>query len=630
MAAFAVSCANMASPNGGPYDEKPPVLLSSTPQLLQTNYVGKKIELTFDEIIQIEKPSENVIVTPPQKSLPVIRTAGKKIVIELQDTLQNDVTYTIDFTSSVSDNNEKNPIENFSFAFSTGNEIDSMAVSGTVLNAMDLEPMPGILVGLHKNLEDTAFTTTAFTRTSKTNDKGQFTIRNVAEGTYRIYALNDANRDYKFDQPGEDIAFYDSIIIPSFVPATRQDTIWKDSLTVDTIMVVDYNRFLPDSIVLRLFKEKFQRQYMLRPERTQQNLFTLKFNAPLDTLPVIELIDNPPSEEWYFQQIPDDPVSVNYWIKDSLIYQRDTLHLSITYLRTDSLMQLELKTDTVHLAARRQSATSQRRTRAKDDQPPPIEFLTPTFSISGVAEVYDTLSITFPEPILDLSKDIFTLELQEDTLWNQVEFNFVQDSVNVLRYYFERSWKYNEKYRLTVDSAQIYSIYGKWNDKIQSSFGFKSDDAYGHLFLEISDISSPAFVELLDANDAPLRKATVKDGGALFINLLPNKYYARLIVDTNENGKWDTGNYADKLHPEEVYYSPVFYEIRANWKVDEPWNVLSRSLIKQKPMDITKNKPKDVTRPKRNYKEESKTPSRSSGGMGGMGGMGGLRGLGGF
>ena len=229
------SCANIGSPNGGPYDETPPKFVSSTPVPNQINYTGKKIEILFDELIQIEKPSENVIITPPQMELPVIRSAGKKAVIELKDTLKPNTTYTIDFTNSISDNNEKNVFENFSFAFSTGDIIDTLEVSGVLLNAENLEPMPGITIGLHNNLEDSAFVKLPFVRTSRTNDKGQFTIRNITPGTYHIFALNDVNRDYKFDQPGEDIAFLDSVIVPSFELTTRQDTTWKDSLTIDTI-----------------------------------------------------------------------------------------------------------------------------------------------------------------------------------------------------------------------------------------------------------------------------------------------------------------------------------------------------------------------------------------------------------
>jgi hypothetical protein len=366
-----------------------------------------------------------------------------------------------------------------------------------------------------------------------------------------------------------------------------------------------------------------------RPERTQQNLFTLHFNAPLDTLPVLELLDSQESDDWYIAQIPDDATTVNYWIRDSTVWKMDTLHLSITYLRTDSLLQLQLQTDTVHLAMRQQQTTPQRRSR-NDDAPPPVDFLTMTVSASGTINVYDTLTITFPEPVYDLTQAMFLLEIQQDTLWIPAEFAFRQDSVNVFKYYIERPWNYEESYRLTVDSAQIFSIYGKWNNALETTFKIKPANEYGNLFLNILGIEEKAFVELLNGSDVPVRRAKVQDGGALFMNLKPDTYYARLIVDTNENGIWDTGNYAEKLQPEEVYYSPKSYTIRANWDMpDEEWDVFADPLIKQKPMEITKNKPKDVTKQRRDYRQEGQSQQNRSSGMGGMGGVGGLgRGIG--
>ena len=348
------SCANIGSPNGGPYDETPPKFVSSTPVPNQINYTGKKIEILFDELIQIEKPSENVIITPPQMELPVIRSAGKKAVIELKDTLKPNTTYTIDFTNSISDNNEKNVFENFSFAFSTGDIIDTLEVSGVLLNAENLEPMPGITIGLHNNLEDSAFVKLPFVRTSRTNDKGQFTIRNITPGTYHIFALNDVNRDYKFDQPGEDIAFLDSVIVPSFELTTRQDTTWKDSLTIDTIRTVGYTRFFPDNIELRLFKEKFERQYMVKPERPDEKYFTLRFNTKLDTVPVpVPINFTPEDSTWYFVQQTEGGAAVNYWLADSTVWKQDTLQVQVSYPKSDSLNILRPQTDTAQLVLRR-------------------------------------------------------------------------------------------------------------------------------------------------------------------------------------------------------------------------------------------------------------------------------------
>jgi hypothetical protein len=611
-------------PNGGPYDEQPPRFVSSKPFPGQINYKGKTVEILFDELIQIEKPTENVIVTPPQKQLPVIRPAGRRVVVELKDSLLEQTTYTLDFTSSIVDNNEKNVLENFSFAFSTGDVLDSLEVSGHLLNAENLEPMPGITIGLHRNLHDTAFVKEAFVRTSRTNDRGRFVIRNIAPGTYRIFALNDKNRDYKFDQPGEEIAYSDSLIVPTFEFASRQDTLWKDSLTVDTVRTVEYTRFLPDAIELKLFAEKFERQYILRPERAQDNRFTLRFNAPLDTLPVPVPLNFVPadSQYWYISQWTEEKKAINYWLTDSLVWKQDTLQIEITYPASDSLNRLTPQTDTLLLSVRNRPQENRRQ--KKDDEPAPTVFLGMTADAPASMDVLDTVSIVFDEPVLELSKDLFRLDLKADTLWTPVEFDFFPDSTNALGFFIHRKWNYGEEYRLEVDSASIYSLYGKWNNAVKQTFSVKTEDQYGHLFINIQGTDSvPAFVELLNGSDAPVRKVTVKDGGALFMDLPPAKYYARLIRDENNNFLWDTGNYAEKRQPETVFYYPKEIEVMKNWRIeiqDPPWDIQSTPFIRQKPMEIIKNKPKELTKPKRDYRDEGRRQS-SSGSAGALGGV---------
>lgn len=601
------SCANMATPNGGPYDEQPPRFVSSTPAPNQTDYKGKKVEILFDELIQIDKPSENVIITPPQMEMPVIRSAGRKVVIELKDTLKPNTTYTIDFTNSIADNNEKNVFENFSFAFSTGDVIDTLEVSGTVLNAENLEPMKGIMVGLHSNLADSAFVSLPFDRTSRTNDKGQFTIRNIAPGTYRLFALNDVNRDYKFDQPGEEIAFLDTLIVPSFEAAIRQDTIWKDSLTIDTIVSVGFTRFLPDGLELRLFKEKFERQYRLKPERNQENRLTLKFNAPLDTVPALAPLNFQPADtSWYFIQPADAGRSVHYWLTDSLVWQQDTLLVAVTFPESDSLNILRAKTDTVQFLMRRRP---EKKKKKKDDEPDPPIFLGMTIDAPGSMDLFDTVSVVFDEPVLDLPKEAFYLDQKVDTLWQPVDFDFFPDSANSLGFFINRPWKYGEEYRLEVDSATIVSLYGKENNGYSGTFKIKKEEEYGHLYINIEGIDTTAYVELLNGSDLPVRKARVKEGGVLFMDLKPDKYYARLVVDENGNGLWDTGKYAEKRQPEKVYYYPKMFTIMQNWQVEETWNVPATPLNRQKPMEITKNKPEEATKKKRDYKNEGRQQS---------------------
>lgn len=608
------SCANIGTPNGGPYDEDPPKFISSTPTPNQTNFKGNKVEILFDELIQIEKPTENVIITPPQLQLPVIRSSGKKAVVELRDTLKENTTYTIDFTNSIADNNEKNVFENFTFAFSTGDVIDSLEVSGYLLNAENLEPMPGITIGLHSNLHDTAFVKEPFIRTSRTNDKGKFVIRNIAPGTYHIFALNDVNRDYKFDQPGEDIAFCDSLIIPAFEFTSRQDTIWKDSVTVDTVKTIGYTRFMPDNIELRLFKEKFERQYILRPERPQENQFILRFNAQLDTMPLpIPLNFIPAEENWYYPQWTEDDKAVTYWLTDPLVWQQDTLQIEINYPKSDSLNILQPQTDTLSLFMRRRQEPKKKK--KDDDEPEPIVFLEMKIDAPGSMDIFDTVAIVFNEPVLDLNKDLFLLEQKIDTIWNSVEFDFYPDSLNSLGFFINRKWNYAEEYRLIIDSASIYSIYGRWNNAVNQTFRIKTEDEYGHLYININGLptdSTVAFVELLNSNDQPVRKGWVLNGGVLFMDLNPDKYYARLVLDENENNKWDTGNYAEKRQPEIVIYCPSMFTIMKNWQIEESWDINSATFTKQKPLDITKNKPKEATKPKRDYRDEGRQTSGSS------------------
>ena len=230
------SCARMGSPDGGWYDDDPPRILYSTPAEQATNVTEKKITIYFDEFIKLADPTQNVIVSPPQLEMPEIQAKGKKIVVELKDSLIPNTTYTVDFSDAISDNNEDNPMGNYTYTFSTGEQIDTFEVAGYVLDASNLEPVKGISVGLYADLADSAFRTKPLLRISRTDGRGHFCIRGVAPGEYRVYALQDADGDYKFSQKSEMIAFSHQTYKPSSAPDTRQDTIWRDSLHIDNIL----------------------------------------------------------------------------------------------------------------------------------------------------------------------------------------------------------------------------------------------------------------------------------------------------------------------------------------------------------------------------------------------------------
>ena len=261
----------------------------------------------------------------------------------------------------------------------------------------------------------------------------------------------------------------------------------------------------------------------------------------------------------------------------------------------------------------------EKKKKKKDDEPEPIEFLGMNVNASGSINLYDTVAVTFSEPVAGLTKDHFYLDQKVDTLWEAVDFDFFPDTTNSLNFFIKRPWKYGEEYRLEVDSATIFSAYGKWNDVYSGEFKIKKEDEYGHLYINIEGADTTAFVELLNSSDQPIRKVKVKDGGVLFMDLKPDKYYARLVLDVNDNGVWDTGNYADKRQPELVFYCPKMFNIMQNWQVEETWNIQATPMKRQKPIDITKNKPKELTKKKRDYKNEgTQSSSNRNSGVGGL------------
>lgn len=604
------ACASIGSPGGGEMDFEPPHFVNSDPKPNTVYFDKNKISLFFDEYLIIEQPSEKVIITPPQKRTPIIKGVGKKITVELRDSLVPNTTYTLDFTNAIVDNNEKNPLEGFTFAFSTGDVIDSLMISGLVLNAEDLEPVTNTLIGIHSDLSDSAFISTPFLRTSKTNDRGQFKIRNIAPGTYRLFALNDLNRDYKFDQPGEAIAFYDSLIIPSFEPALRMDTVWIDSLTIDTIKAISYTRFTPDNIILKLFNEAVDQQYFTRAERISPNQFTLNFNSDTGMPPKVSLLNNKDiNTDWYILEQSPDKKTMIYWITDSLVYQQDTLNIIADYIAHDSLHHLTPIQDTLKLYQRQRKPQKEKKNK-DNKEAEKIDFLEINITSSYI-DVFDTVKIKFSEPLFSLDEEKIQIFQKVDTIWESRDFPIVQDSLDPKIFYVSHLWPYNQEYKIAIDSASIYSIYNKWNKNIETTFRTRAEDEYGQLYIQISGIEGPGFGELLNASGKKVKESILEDGELIFENIKPGKYYLRYIEDKNENGKWDTGLYINKLQPENVYYYPGFFEIKKYMEWEQSWNITQLPIEQQKPLEITKNKPVQK-RTRRNNEDQRNTNTRNT------------------
>ena len=623
------SCASMGTPDGGPYDEMPPKFVGSNPGMRAVNVKNQKIELEFDEFIKLEKAAEKVVVSPPQLEQPEIKVVGKKVALELFDTLKDATTYTIDFSDAIVDNNEGNPMGHFTYSFSTGTSIDTMEVSGTVLNAADLEPIKGIQVGLHKNLNDSALTTLPFDRVSRTDSRGHFIIRGVAPGKYRIYALMDGNQNYLYDSKTETVAFSDSIIIPSMMPATRQDTLWKDTLTIDTIKTVPYTRFMPDDIILRAFKEENTRQYFSRSQRDKENHFILKFSAKADTLPTLTGL-NFDAKDAFIIEPNEGNDSICYWIKDSLVYQMDTLAVQMDYLYTDSLNQLVPKTDTIYLAnkltreqreklAKKEAEEKEKERKKKEKKGEKIEeekpsFLTMNVDAPSAFDINRNIALSFEEPVSKIDTSAIHMSVKVDTVWQDIPFLFMADSVLPRKYEILAEWEPEKEYQLKIDSAAIVGLYGLHTNKVEQSVKVKKLDEYGTLLFNLQGASPTSIVELLDNSGKVLRQQRVtSENTADFYYLAPNtKYYIRLFDDRNGNGKWDTGNVEKGIQPEEVYYFPKVWEMKANFEFEETWNIHATPVDKQKLDEIKKQKPEETKKIQNKNKERAKKLGRTS------------------
>lgn len=666
------SCANIGTPDGGLYDETPPRIIHTSPHQGARGITPKKVTLEFNEYIKLENAYERVVISPPQFEAPDIEAYGKKVTVTFNDTLKPNFTYTIDFGSSIVDNNEGNPMGEYVFSFSTGGDIDTLQVSGKVLEAENLEPIKGMLVGLYRvesdsnavenifNWSDSAsiaadsiFQTRPLERIGRTDGSGHFIVKGVAPGSYRIFALNDQDQTYTYSQRSEKLAFTKQIITPYARYETRMDTVWHDSIHYDSIFPVKYTHFYPDDVVLLAFTAKQDDRYLLKSERPEQRFFSLYFTSKLDTLPRMTPLNFTAGDSTIIVETVPTNDTIKYWITDSLIYTMDTLVVQVDYYATDSLKQLSVRSDTLSLVSKiskermeklrekaeeewakeyksrikserrakqaeeeraereaeeeeRKAAEAEgrkyekkkkekkKRTKEEDEivvPPMPMEpYDIRWTSTTGLAP-NKNIDLTFEEPIayMDASKVSFTMKV--DSLFEPAPYLLVpvEGTVNAYRFYAE--WEPDSTYMLTLDSAAFVSVYGKATEATKRNIKVRGLNSFSTLFVTLQNADTSAIVQLLNSQDKVIRSAHVENGKADFYFLQPQTYYMRTFFDRNGNGEWDTGDYDTRQQPEEVFYYHSPMQLRAQWDVNQTWNLKSKPLTEQKPEKITKQKP---------------------------------------
>lgn len=598
------ACASIGRPEGGPRDMTPPVVVSSTPAPGSVNVSNGRIDIVFDENITLDDPMNKIVVSPPQKKQAQISSNGRRVRITLRDTLRDSTTYTVDLADAVRDLNEGNILDGLAIDFSTGPSIDTLMISGIVFEGRTLEPAQGMIVGVYSTpVADTALTTLPMDRITKTNALGRFTIRNLKPGSYRVFAINDLNHDFHWDR-SEDIAFLDRDISPSTMAVEVTDT-FTDAAGNDSLVTRPATRFLPDDILLTWFNENYKPLYLVKHERPDARRLTLEMSTHSDSLPQLTLLNTVRAgarldREAVLQSSPGLD-SLTYWLRDTTLIGSDTLKIAARYLHTDTLDNITFTTDTLTFALRQPKKKKKRD--EETDSVPKLEFVNIGISSRQPQDLNIPLLFETSAPTASIDSAGFRIEELVDSVWMPVAARIPSppDSLQPMRLLTEMTWKPKTKYRVTIDSLAVTDIYGNHNRPFVQEVSTHAIEDYAALFFNIGDLGpDSAIVELL-SSDKPVRLEPVRNGVATFEYVTPGAYYARLFIDRNHNGRWDTGSVADTLQPEDVFYFSKKLNLKKNWDVEQQWNIYETPVDLQKPEDIKKNKP---PRPKWETEEE--------------------------
>ena len=523
-------CAKRGNPSGGPIDSIPPVLINASPKLNSINFDSDEIRLTFDEWVKLENIQDQLIISPPidKSSYEITPLSGvtKKVFLRFLDSLNPKTTYTINFGNSIQDNNENNPLTFFSYTFSTGETIDSLFIMGNIRDAFDQETDDYISLQLYRVdslFKDSIIYSDKPTYVSNTLDSTNYKFQNLKEGKYLLIALKDLDNNYFFDPFYDKIGFMDSLII------------------------------LPrDSIIdLKLFKEEtdlvWEKPYFINSEK-----IGFGYYGRLD-MDKIKIESN----------IPD---SVNYvFTKEKDI---DTLNLWLSKNSFDSLNFSLIESDTIKL-------TTVKFDRKKDSL---IDSLNLSPKTINIIHINESFKISSNIPVADVEDSLITVrDIDSLVIPFSTEIN---SQLNEVFISFDVSP--SDKYNIFIKPNAIKDIRGGINDSINYNVVSQTLEDYGNIFLDILGGNNSKYIlQLLNANNEIIReyKNAYSNSSYTFNYVIPGKYTFRLIEDLNSNDVWDTGNYIKRKQPEPVYYFPGEIDVRANWDLNETFNLNTKDSI---------------------------------------------------
>jgi hypothetical protein len=570
---FAVSCAKVGSISGGPKDTIPPQVVSSTPPMYTTNYKGKKITITFDEFIALKNFDKEFNVSPPLKKNPKVWIKDKSIVIQYSDTLIDNITYSFNFGNSIVDNNEGNILSDYEFVFSTGDKIDSLGLYGTVVDALTRKPLKDrILIALYSDLSDSAPIIKKPVYTARTKEKGIFSMFYIKEGKYRLFAFNDKNFNYRYDPYNENFAFFDSVInlnsstiLSHTVPLVIDTLFARDStkkqvknIKIDSLKLRNLRNSL--HVDLNLFTENNPRQFIKNYYRPEKNLLILKFNNPLlkdsiQLMPLYQKLTGKFLLEAY--ETPADSILI--WLTDSMFYKSDTLRLTINYSSSkgrimDTLMFRYLPKETKIITK----------------NTPRMKLLV---SASQVIDLNKPISIETQYPIVKANPDNIELKKQQDSVFINQPFQFVQDSVMGRKFYLINQWESEKSYKLNIYPSAFENIYQIPSDTIKLQFKTQRSENYGTLYIQPENFFYPCIVQLLQNDKVMYEKYFPGSQRMIFDYLQAGEYNIRVIFDEDGNRKFTTGDYFKHKQPEPTFLYNAPVKIRSNWEVEINWKL---------------------------------------------------------
>lgn len=563
---FIYSCANQGNPTGGPIDKTPPEVIETKPDNYALNFKGGKIEIFFNEFVKLENINEKFVISPPLKKNPSVKLKGKSIYVKLEEELKENTTYTLDFGDGIVDNNEGNPLGNYQFVFSTGNAIDSLSIKGKVDFAFDEKPVKKSMVMAYLNTHDSVPLSLFPDYVALTDSAGYFQLNNLQEGTYKLFAIVDGNRDYLYNGPGETIGYFDELIKPS---AHRFEQI--DTVGTDSVVVVKATALEPNNIYIRMFDEEVQLQYLTGFNRTRREKLSFEFNAKRTDSLMIDFVNIDENPNWYLAETNSTNDTISLWITDSTIYKRDTLLAALQYLKTDTTNQLSLFRDTIKLNFKdpKKAKVDKKSKKKTQLSKPEYKF---NFKTSSSQDLHKSITITFDEPLAKINYDSIYFYQVKDTLKIPVDFKIEKDAAKLLKYNFIVDWKPETMYRIEIDSTAFQNIYGVYSNKFEGKITTKELEHYGKLFLNVSGVKTSSLIQLLEngkTEKVVQTRSIQSNQTVLFDYLEPKTYIIKVIEDRNNNGVWDTGNYKDGIQPEQVFYFRKELKIRSNWEVED-------------------------------------------------------------